>query len=827
VSAAAAVTAAALTTGVSHVFTAGLGADRRAAGITALIQPEFVAAAGWDPASLVLAPPPEHPLLGWPICRTSGCGNAACRCEGLCRACARGRPAATSVAAPSSVAQVGDPGMCAVAGCARAWRSSRQPLCRAHLRQRDDLGLSLSEFLTHPGIRPLREYGPCQVRACLRERTGGRSPYCAAHAMRLRKRRVVEPDLDEQRWRRRESPVFEAGLVSLRGLPHLVVAELLFGLQQRTYHGSKTRPADLARVCDAARRAGVTSLVDLPQPRCAQDQHLLRALIRHVRLTAADANTEQNKDTWDLAVLGHGGTLVFTEITQPWLREAAKAWAANDLPRRRARRVAGITQGRINALTRLSTSLRLARDDHGNIPAQLTRHDIETFLNRLAFLDHRGDITTATRIRTCQHVKNLLTEFRHLGLTRPGRVAAGLPGDVALARRDIPAQPESPEPGRDLPAEVIGQLTAQLTALEDISSPELRLAVELLMDTGRRPEEICSLPLDCLTHDSTNAPVLIYQNVKAHRPGRRLPITTTTAQLIRNQQTRVKTRYPATQTPQLALLPTGRVNPHGTRPISAVTLSSRHRDWVNSLPPLLAADGAEFTKTRIVPYAYRHSFAQRHADAGVPIDVLRDLMDHTDLDVTRGYYRVGEDRRRAALDTVTALSFDRHGNRIWRDARTLLDSERARSAVGEIAVPYGNCTEPSNVQAGGGACPIRFRCAGCDHFQTTIAHLPDLQAHLDDLLRTRERLAATITGIDEWARADATPTEEEITRIRRLINRIKSDIAGLGEAQQTQIDDAVAVVRRHRAAYTVSLGMPTTRATAAAPLATTTSKGIT
>jgi hypothetical protein len=201
-------------------------------------------------------------------------------------------------------------------------------------------------------------------------------------------------------------------------------------------------------------------------------------------------------------------------------------------------------------------------------------------------------------------------------------------------------------------------------------------------------------------------------------------------------------------------------------------------------------------------------------------------MDHTDLDVTRGYYRVGEDRRRAALDTVTALCFDRHGNRIWRDARALLDSERARYAVGEIAVPYGNCTEPSNVQAGGGACPLRFRCAGCDHFQTTIAHLPYLQAHLDDLLRTRERLAATVTGIDEWARADATPTEEEITRIRRLINRIKGDIAGLGEAQQTQIDDAVAVVRRHRAAYTVSLGMPTARATAAAPLATTTSKGI-
>jgi integrase len=606
VSAAPAVSALAVTTAVSHVLSAEGRTDRRAAGIAALIEPEFVAAAGWDPAGLVLAPPPQHPLLGWPICRTGGCGNAACRQGQLCRACVRGRRAATSVPAPSSVPQVSDPGRCAVAGCARAWRSSRQPLCRAHLRQRDDLGLSLSEFRTHPGIRPLREYGSCQVRACLRERTGGRSSYCAAHAMRLRKRRVVEPDLDEQRWRRLESPVFEAGLVSLRGLPHLVVAELLFGLQQRTHHGSKTRLASLARVCDAARRAGVASLVDLPEPRCAEDQHLLRALIRHVRLAAADANAEQGKDTWDLAVFGHGGTLVFTEITQPWLREAAKAWAADDLPRRRARRVAGITQGRINALTRLSRSLRLARDDHGDIPTQLTRHDIEIFLNRLAFLDHRGDITIATRVRTCQHVKNLLAEFRNLGLTRPGGVAAGLPGDFALARRDIPAKPDDPEPGRDLPAEVIGQLAAQLDALEDMSSRELRLAIELLMDTGRRPEEICSLPLDCLSRDSGNAPVLIYQNVKAHRPGRRLPITTATAQLIRDQQARVKTRYPATRTPKLALLPTRRVNPQGTRPISAVTLSSRHRDWVDSLPPLLGADGAEFTKTRIVPYAYRH-----------------------------------------------------------------------------------------------------------------------------------------------------------------------------------------------------------------------------
>jgi hypothetical protein len=204
--------------------------------------------------------------------------------------------------------------------------------------------------------------------------------------------------------------------------------------------------------------------------------------------------------------------------------------------------------------------------------------------------------------------------------------------------------------------------------------------------------------------------------------------------------------------------------------------------------------------------------------------VLAELLDHRSWTVTRRYYRIGEDRRRDAVDKVTELSFDRHGNRIWRDAQALLDSERARHAIGEVAVPYGTCTEPTNGQAGGGACPVRFRCVGCDHFRTNIAYLPDLQAHLEDLLRTRERLAAAMEGVDEWARVDATPAEQEITRIRRLITRIKDGMAGLDTAERAQIDDAVAIVRRHRAAHTVPLGMPALRPATPASLTTTTAE---
>jgi hypothetical protein len=91
-----------------------------------------------------------------------------------------------------------------------------------------------------------------------------------------------------------------------------------------------------------------------------------------------------------------------------------------------------------------------------------------------------------------------------------------------------------------------------------------------------------------------------------------------------------------------------------------------------------------------------------------------------------------------------------------------------------------------------------------------VSYLPDLSVYLDDLLQTRERLAAAIDGVDEWARTDATPSQQEITRIRRLISHINGDLDKASDTERAVIDEAVTVMRRHRA---VSLSMPTIRAT--------------
>ena len=800
-----------------HVL-AGVELDGPAQRLAALLDPSFLSGAGWDPASRVLFLPAGHRLLGRAVCRAGGCATTEhAGLGGVCHRCftrltGQGLTAEQIAGSPQLPPLPARVRRCAVRGCQREPTVTRAILCQPHARQfRQRAGKpAIGQYLADPRVRPLPPFIPCAVAACTRVADSARG-YCNTHYQRWRTAASTGPDLDAGQWQLSEPAVAEGGQVSLRGLPPLVVVQVLFGAWQRTRGGAKITDTDLRAACRALGRQHVTSIeeCDVGQVPGKPVRSLLNALVRHVRQALASPASEQAKDTWDLAIFGHPGRLSFTGIAQPWLRQAAKRWAAEDLPRHRGAGASNVRQ-KINALERLSESLR-SRPDHGDLPPALGRADIETFLARLGYLESAGTISRYHRNVICRGARAILTGIRAMGLTRPGQAAAGLPGNVVIGAGDIPADAGRGEPGRDLPPEIMTALCANLDTLQPA---EVKAATQIAIDTGRRPEDILGLPLDCLARDKDGAAVLVYDNAKAHRLGRRLPVSQATATVITGQQARVRALFPGTPPGELKLLPAARRNPDGRRPMTIDMLEGRHREWAGRLGTLRTRDGTEFSTAKIVPYAYRHTFAQRHADAGVPIDVLAELLDHRNLNVTRCYYRVGEDRRREAVDKVTALSFDRHGNRIWRDAAALLESAHTRYQVGEVAVPYGRCTEPSNVQAGGGGCPVRFRCAGCDHFRTDVSYLPDLTAYLDDLLRTRERLAAAIDGVDEWARADATPAEEEITRIRRLIGRVKGDMTRLTSAERAQVDEAVTVIRKHRA---VALGMPSVRITPPSP----------
>jgi len=775
----------------------------------ARLDPEFLAEAGWDPMNLALRLPPDHRLFGRRVCLAPDCQYTARTPTQICAGCAwrltqHGLTAADIARIPPKTRMIQQ--RCQVRNCPRQWISSSHELCQGHRDRQRRWRLTVVQFLSDPRTQPLPACGRCEVNACDRDKKSGSNAYCATHYKRFFDARAADPGIDEAVWRSRTPAKAEPGIVHLRGLAPLVIDQVLFALQERTRMNCRTNEDQLQRVCNMLLAQRLTTLFDAAVgPPGRFFGAFLKGFAGRAGQLLLDPDTEKAKEVWNLAAFGQSGILDFNTISQPWLRGTAKVWMLNDLPQRRGKHIGGHARQRLRTIEWMSQSLRL-RSDGGHDPAELGRSDIENLLHRMTFQESNGQLSRDSRIRRCFEMKVFISWVRTMGLTRPGGPAAGLGQDFGFIRSDTPPRPDRGEPGRDVPPEVMRQLCAQLDGLDEITSRDCRVAIELCIDTGRRPEEISALGWDCLRRDDGN-PVLIYDNFKADRLGRRLPIAEATATLITRQQQRVWAAFPHTSIAELKLLPARQRNPDGKLSLGANSVSMRHRQWINSLPPLLTVDGTEFDKSVIVQYSYRHTYAQRHADAGVAPDVLRELMDHLQLEVTQRYYRVGEQRRREAVDRVTALQFDRHGNRTWQQAKALLDSEYVRRAVGEVVVPFGVCAEPSNVKAGGHACPYRFRCVGCDHFRTDVSYLPELQAHLDDLLRNRERLLAA-TDVDNWARAEAMPSTEEITRIRRLIHRITTELDTLTSDDRHQIEQAVATVRRTR---TVTLGIPRLR----------------
>ena len=138
-------------------------------------------------------------------------------------------------------------------------------------------------------------------------------------------------------------------------------------------------------------------------------------------------------------------------------------------------------------------------------------------------------------------------------------------------------------------------------------------------------------------------------------------------------------------------------------------------------------------------------------------------------------------------------------------SQRLLEAEHLRDAVGQVAVPFGVCREPTNVKAQGHACPFRHQCFGCTHFRSDPSFLPELRGHLSRLLADRERLRAAVPELEDWARNAAIPAGEEIAAVRRIIDRCEELLADLTDDQRADTEQAITVLRRSRAQLATSI----------------------
>lgn len=335
----------------------------------ALIDPKLLSSLGWDGAE-VLTFPQGDPIFGWTACKVAGCEKDGPTLGGLCASCRKlwretgcgPLEEFLKTATPRDRA-IGVEG-CVVPQCQRPWKSAPSQLCDAHHWQRAKrLRVPMADFLRHPEVVGHPSFGRCDVLACTSDR-GGRGPLCLAHRQRAATLARRDPAFDLAKWYRTAPAIPEVGKASLRGLPARLVAEVLYGIQERARMGSKIEYFTVRNLCDKARAHAATSLDEIPTHALSREQaHLLSTFVMAVRRARATPETERHKDVWDLAVFGR--TLSFTGISQPWLREAAKRWALDDLPQRRGRQVGAVVQGRINALALLSD--RPGRTGHGGL----------------------------------------------------------------------------------------------------------------------------------------------------------------------------------------------------------------------------------------------------------------------------------------------------------------------------------------------------------------------------------------------------------------------------------------------------------------------------
>ncbi|MGW1929963.1 DUF6262 family protein [Streptomyces sp. NPDC001919] len=528
---------------------------------------------------------------------------------------------------------------------------------------------------------------------------------CRHHAKHFREHRRSHPDALVAPWAAQQPPYLAPHQFSLLPLPELLRLEVLYGLQQAEPWLRVFEPAQVRRmVRDLAGTVTLVSAVTDEQM-CPRSTVAVLRLLTRIRTAVQAAYAEctgtapAQDDILDLRALGQRSrtpagirtpkTVDLRTIRQRWLRDLLRTWTIQQRP---GADEFGRTLRGVELASR-ALAPRPGTDD----PTRLRYDDVTAVVEafRTALKLDGEPAGWNYRMSIASHFFALIDYSRRSGTTE--NLSAAFVRDPATHRI---AQEEANEDeiGKAIPEPVIRQLDAHLDLLgqgkargqRTLTPADLQLMYQtlyiLLRDTGRRPLEVLSLPLDCL--ETRNDQIsLIWNNHKTRRYRRRLPITTSTAEAIRTWRARRDQLQPT-------LPPAGTdflfpaLTHLATRPyLHTSYLGETLRHWVDSIPHL-HDEGADphgnplpFDRALIYAYAFRHSYAQRHADAGTPLDVLRELMDHKSVSTTQRYYTVSLKRKRDAVTKLSAHVVDNHG-------RPSPCSESAYE-LRSVAVPYG------------------------------------------------------------------------------------------------------------------------------------------
>ncbi len=804
---------------------------------TAFLEASLLPGGAWRPgefdrARWLFTGDVDNPMTTTTRCRATAC-EALVDSRTICSPCRRalsesGLELAEFVAAhrPQPAHQSLAGATCIVArdgvACGRRRRSNQTGLCHAHTtqwnRRGKHLGVTLEQWCAEVA-QPLAARDACMVSECPADARLDVA-LCGWHFRAWRESQDGLPlgrGEDAERWAARQLPWLRRNQFSLAALPLTVRVELLYGLQQRDRQGQSIDPSAMRSLAGALGdldALATTSYEELRRrvPKTGNVAAYARMAWRVVALKfeAFLGIDHAHGDVWDCLALDletprvgrrpNMATIDFGPIRQDWLRQATKHWVATIRPAtneiKRAIQVATIASATLGR-----------RPGGGHDPKDLGFAEVTAVYQAV-----KGATRSDGRLYDSHYRRGLLARFwAVIDLGRASGLLGELPGTFtrSTTQRIVATEANEDEIGKAIPETVIAQLDAHLDLLgadrtygrvwsATDTKAMFAAAYVVLRDTGRRPGEVVSLALDCVETDGDEH-ALVYDNHKKLRLRRRLPITAETAAAIdRWRQQRSGLVLPACAEGFLFPAPN---QSQGPGHLTATRLAQALRAWVGAIPILRSdvpgPDGTPlpFDRKAIYPYAFRHSYAQRHADAGVGVEILKELMDHKDMQVTQGYYTVSLKRKRQAISVMGRYVADRTG------AARPGPGSATGYALASVAVPFGNCIEPSNVKAGGKGCPIRFQCAGCGFYRPDPSYLPAIETHINALRADRE--SAVAMDADDFVVRNLADQADAFTNVAAAM---RDRLAQLPDDERAEVEAASAVLRKMRAGRNPSEG---------------------
>jgi integrase len=398
---------------------------------------------------------------------------------------------------------------------------------------------------------------------------------------------------------------------------------------------------------------------------CDLARHLERAWVAY---TGADPYLG---DVWEVALLdlqpngsrrwpATEGAIDFGVIELVWLREVAKDWARATRPYLQRIREA------LRACRVASEALVVAgRTD----PTSLGAGDFALVVGAIS-TQRRSD----GQLYSAAHRNLLLYMIREvLEHGRANGLMAQVPDPFGRGRAQrVVEDPNEEQLGKALPESVIRQLDAHIGLLGpdgrsgSIAAVDLQAMQQtiyaLLRDTGRRPGEVVSLKVGCIeTIDGHHN--LVYDNHKAARKRRRLPVTTETAAAVAAwERRRAELGDPPLTQGWLFPSPLLRAR-QSVGHLTASCVARAFKVWAARIPiiegELIGPDATPvpFARTLIVPYALRHCYVSHLTENGVDRRFLQEQVGHRCDTSTAIYTHVGNDFMNTALRKALAPAF--------------------------------------------------------------------------------------------------------------------------------------------------------------------------